>query len=204
MSGWNAYYKKTNLQDIPWNVHDSHTLNMLWEKYDLPDNGNILDVDCGAGAKSIYLAQKGFNVWGIDISSIAIDLATQASETLPNQPHWIVGNIAYDLKKNAQLKGVRFDVVLDIVSSQFLTHEEKETYLAALKDYSLPEHTLLILLCFANDFSSDTPEWVKRVAMSVETVTHIYGSIFNIIVRERKINSRNMAVDRYVMKARNY
>lgn len=202
MSDWNSYYKKTNPKDIPWNVHNSRNLDMLWEKYDLAHKGNILDVGCGPGAKSIYLAEKGFNVWGIDISSIAINLAIQASENLPNPPDWIVGNIAYDLKNNSKLKGIRFDVILDIVSSQFLIDEEKYAYLTGLKDYSLPGHTFLIFLCFADDFSSNTPEWVKKVAMSPETVTRIYGTTFDIISRERKINSRNMAVDRYVMEAK--
>ncbi len=43
----------------------------------LPDEAKVLDVGCGAGFASMYLAEKGFSVVGIDISSEMIRLARE-------------------------------------------------------------------------------------------------------------------------------
>lgn len=43
---------------------------------------SILDIGCGVGTIDFYLASKGKNVTGIDISQIAIDLANASSKQL--------------------------------------------------------------------------------------------------------------------------
>jgi ubiquinone/menaquinone biosynthesis C-methylase UbiE len=47
---------------------------------------NVLDLGCGAGRNSIYLAKKGFDVVGIDVSKSALKLANKwaEKERLPN------------------------------------------------------------------------------------------------------------------------
>jgi tellurite methyltransferase len=45
---------------------------------DLP-HGNALDLACGAGRNSIFLAQKGWNVTGVDSSAEAIRIARQTA-----------------------------------------------------------------------------------------------------------------------------
>ena len=42
----------------------------------------ILDLGCGTGKHSIYLAQKGFSVYATDLSSTGIDIAKQKAESL--------------------------------------------------------------------------------------------------------------------------
>jgi SAM-dependent methyltransferase len=41
----------------------------------LPDVGVALDVACGAGEGSVWLAQRGLDVLGVDVSPVAVDLA---------------------------------------------------------------------------------------------------------------------------------
>lgn len=43
----------------------------------LPTSGSALDVACGRGRTSVWLAQRGLEVWGVDISPVAIRLAEQ-------------------------------------------------------------------------------------------------------------------------------
>ncbi len=47
-----------------------------------PTSGRALDVACGRGRGSVWLAQRGINVTGIDISPVAIDLARQYAEAM--------------------------------------------------------------------------------------------------------------------------
>jgi len=48
-------------------------------------NKKIIDIGCGVGAISFYLAQKGFNVQGVDISSRAIRICKSTSKILKLQ-----------------------------------------------------------------------------------------------------------------------
>lgn len=45
-----------------------------------PRSGAALDVACGPGRAAVWLAKRGMEVWGVDVSSIAIGLARQNAE----------------------------------------------------------------------------------------------------------------------------
>lgn len=40
-----------------------------------PMTGSAIDIACGAGAGSVWLARRGLRVWGVDVSAVAIDAA---------------------------------------------------------------------------------------------------------------------------------
>ena len=44
---------------------------------EFPTAGSALDVACGSGENSVWLARRGLHVWGIDVSPVAITQATQ-------------------------------------------------------------------------------------------------------------------------------
>lgn len=70
-------YKETALENIPWNIEElpQAISDLLENEKIIPCNA--LDVGCGTGNYSTCLAQKGFNVTGIDFSAIAINLAKE-------------------------------------------------------------------------------------------------------------------------------
>ena len=42
-----------------------------------PDDGRALEIACGRGATSVWLAGRGMEVLGVDISPVAVDLARE-------------------------------------------------------------------------------------------------------------------------------
>jgi SAM-dependent methyltransferase len=42
-----------------------------------PTGGHALELACGRGRASVWLAVRGMEVWGVDVSPVAIDLARQ-------------------------------------------------------------------------------------------------------------------------------
>lgn len=44
-----------------------------------PTEGRALDLACGAGLASVWLARRGMEVWGVDVSPTAIDQARDLS-----------------------------------------------------------------------------------------------------------------------------
>lgn len=70
-------YQKTPLNEIPWNIEvPPDILTKLVESGELKPCKTI-DLGCGTGNYSIYLASIGFDVSGIDISSTAITVAKE-------------------------------------------------------------------------------------------------------------------------------
>lgn len=44
-----------------------------------PAAGSALDIACGTGRAAVWLAQRGLQVWGLDVSPVAITQAKQAA-----------------------------------------------------------------------------------------------------------------------------
>ena len=70
-------YKKISPEEIPWNIETPPDILV-----ELVESGTVkpckaVDLGCGIGHYAIYLAQRGFEVTGIDISPTAIKLAQE-------------------------------------------------------------------------------------------------------------------------------
>ncbi len=88
---------------------------------DLPREARVLDVGCGPGELVTRLAQRGHNVWGIDISQGMIDLARNVLEAVPgfDQSRLAVGDI-----ENLTFTDGFFDLV---VASGVLEYQQTDT-----------------------------------------------------------------------------
>ena len=69
---WNDRYRSG---DLPWDTgrHDRNLEEVIASYGILPCRA--LDIGCGHGSNAIWLAQHGFDVDGIDVSTHAIDQA---------------------------------------------------------------------------------------------------------------------------------
>jgi methylase of polypeptide subunit release factors len=70
-------YRNVRLTEIPWNTETPPDAIVQ-----LVNSGKIkpcktIDLGCGAGNYAIYLAGKGFNVTGIDLSPMAVKFAKE-------------------------------------------------------------------------------------------------------------------------------
>ena len=59
------------------------------------NTGTALDLGCGTGTHSIYLAQQGFTVTGIDISPTAIHRANEKASRAEVQVEFIVHDVTH-------------------------------------------------------------------------------------------------------------
>ena len=68
--GWK--WEVLSKDDEYWNTPDFmiHYLHNRWKKANFE---TFLDIGCGLGRHSIYMAENGFNVYGIDYSNYVID-----------------------------------------------------------------------------------------------------------------------------------
>ncbi len=156
-------------------------------------NLNILDLGSGTGRNSNYLASLGNNVFGMEISGSAIELARKRSKDLKL-------NVEYFNKSMGEefpFEDNYFDLVLDVTSSNSLNEKEREKYLcevnrtlrqggiffvrALCKDGDKNAKNLLKLFPGKEKDTYQMPELnlVERV-FSQEDFQNLYGKYFKI------------------------
>jgi SAM-dependent methyltransferase len=94
------------------------------QKYKVEEK-TILDLGCGTGRNSNYLADIGNNVIGIEISKTAITLAKNRAKEMGVNVDYRLGDIgeSYDIKDNS------VDIVIDVTSSNSLNEKGRAIYL---------------------------------------------------------------------------
>ena len=90
-------YRKIPLNEIPWNIETPPN-----EIVQLVISGKVkpcktIDFGCGAGNYAIYLASRGFNVTGIDISPTAIKMAKENAKKKGITCNFLVADVLGDL-----------------------------------------------------------------------------------------------------------
>ena len=82
--------------------------------------GRALDVACGAGRNSLFLAATGRRVDAVDISAVALDRAREAAKTRGLQVRWIEADLDDDPDRS--LPRERYDsiVVIRYVNAKLL------------------------------------------------------------------------------------
>lgn len=107
----------------PWDIGAREELMSLVE------SGRIkpcraIDLGCGAGANAIYLAQKGFDMTGVDYAEAAVEKAWARAKEAGVQVNFIVD----DLTNLRHVSGM-FDFLLDYGVLDDLRPHQREPYL---------------------------------------------------------------------------
>jgi len=80
---WATTYERTPYQELPWfDPEPSPEVVRAVEEGFLPARSPVLDVGCGAGSNLLYLARKGLEAHGIDLSPGAVAAARKRAEEL--------------------------------------------------------------------------------------------------------------------------
>jgi ubiquinone/menaquinone biosynthesis C-methylase UbiE len=109
---WNSAYKNGDFEHWELNYPSPELVSMI-AAGTLRKNSKILDVGCGGGLDAIFLAQCGFNVIGIDISSAALKIAEKRAREAHVEVDWGLGNVL-DLPVK--------DETVDLVTDRGLFH----------------------------------------------------------------------------------
>lgn len=107
--------------------------------------GKVLDVGCGTGENSLYLASQGHEVLGIDRVAVAIEKARARAEERQIKCSFEVA----DALKLDKLKK-QFDTVLDSGLFHVFSDADREKYVKSLAKVVKNRGTLHIL-CFSTD-----------------------------------------------------
>ena len=117
-------YRKTPLDKIPWNIETPPEVLIR-----LVESGKLkpcktLDLGCGTGNYSIYLARVGFDVTGIDNSPTAIKIAQENAKKKGIKCNFLVANVLGNLNEVKD----RFDFAYDWELLHHIFPEQRKIY----------------------------------------------------------------------------
>ncbi|MEV4315902.1 class I SAM-dependent methyltransferase [Actinocrispum sp. NPDC049592] len=140
--------------------------------------GDVLDIGCGLGNNSIFLASRGFAVTGVDGSQTALTEARRRA-----------GDLGIDFQQGeatslAGLEG-RFDTVVDSALYHCLTPAQRHEYVDALVRVTRPG-ALLHIFCFSTDLPAQFPAPfriteanLRETVGSKWTITHLGPALYD-------------------------
>lgn len=163
-----------------------------------PEKKSLLDIGCGNGWISLYLASKGINVVGIDSSKIAIEDANSAKNKSKTKKvkFEVADFLKFSTKRN-------FDIVVDRGLFHHIPKTEWKKYMSQLSKL-LRENGLFYLEVFSYNKKGKTSSykskdkrndyWTYNSFFSKESIQKMFSSKFSI---ERIIHNRNQPIPTY-------
>lgn len=186
---WDAVYRKYPLESLPWELgRPRRVLVDLVESGAISGN-RVLDICCGAGTNAVYLAKKGFEVAGIDISSRAIEYAREKARREGVLLRLVVGNFL-----ELPFEDGEFDFVFDMGCFHHVRPWDREKFLGEVHRV-LRMGGLYLLVCFS---SMNGPAWNH---LTREQIIGIFSGRFRIKSIEHFSSVEGDGVTRYFYSA---
>lgn len=155
---WQKVYLAGGEGPYPWDLGRPRDFLVELVEQGVIRGKKVLDTCCGLGTNGLYLAEKGYEVTGIDISGKALELAEKKA-----RGRSLAGSIRFE-RRNFMGAGFgpgSFEFILDIGCFHHVAVEDRDTFIANIHRTLGPGGRYL-LMCFSdrmggawNHFSPD-------------------------------------------------
>jgi len=146
-----------------------------------------LELGCGLGRFSGYMAEQGIKATGVDFSQVAIEKANKRLAEKDRKPTLLVGDVT-----NLEMLREPFDVAFDIGCFHCLNESGEQKYVAETYRLLKPSSTLLI---WALDSS---PSGIK---LSPEYIAKLFAKDFQLV--DSKFSRRRIVASHWYSLVRN-
>lgn len=167
---WDEVYRNYPLDQLGWELGKPRPiLEHYMEKGLLPRGNNALDLCCGAGTNTIYLAQNGFDVTGIDISKTAIEIAKKKAKEAKVKINFLLESFV-----DLSFSDGKFDFVFDMGCFHHVKVEEREKFIAGVH-HVIRSGCVYLLTCFSY---RNGPGWNH---FTLQQLTDLFSKFFTLI-----------------------
>ena len=167
---WNEYYKNTN---APWTTPDA---GFVAEVMHLP-TGSALELGCGEGADSIWLAKRNWEVTAVDFAPAAIENLTQAAQTQGVKVKGIVADVT------TYQSDEKYDLVF--ICYMHLRRDERHQMLNSATELLTPGG-ILVYIGIAQSSAADSDIPVELLA----TLDEIVAVLPDLIIERADVSHR--------------
>jgi len=154
---WDRVYREYPLEELPWELGRPREVLVSVIESGRVKPGKALDICCGAGTNTVYMALKGFNVTGLDISSQAIRYARHKAREAGVKIRFVVGN-ALDFP----FEDEEFDFVFDMGCFHHIIIEDREKFIQGLCRILKRDTGQYLLVCFSDRNGSAWNHFTKE------------------------------------------
>lgn len=165
---WDQIYKRYPLEALPWELGRPREVLVELVEKGLIKRGKALDICCGAGTNTVYLAKKGFQVTGIDISSRAVEYAKKKAEEANVKIRFMVQNFL-----ELPFEDEEFDFVFDMGCFHHVRVEDRSTFIRGVYRV-LKKGGPYLLTCFSY---MNGPGWNH---FTKEQIIQLFSNYFKV------------------------
>lgn len=185
---WNHYFSDSD-RESPFFIEKPDENLVSYFDTGLLKAGRVLDLGCGNGRNSIFMAKQGCQVDSVDFSSKAIEWA----QNLANK-HLVDINFKCISIYDLDIKQHNYDIIYDSGCFHHLPPHRRKTYLELVNN-ALKPSGYFGLVCFTSEGGSgfsDYEVYEQRrlgggLGYSEQQLRYIFSRLFNIL-QCRKMN----------------
>jgi SAM-dependent methyltransferase len=167
---WIRLYEQVAVRNLPWTNQGPFPplVRAVADKW-LGSSTSVLDVGCGVGTNTFWLATQGFRATGIDIAPGAVAAAEARSASGSSNPDFVVGDILA-----GGLPAAGFNAGIDVGCFQTIPPRIRREYSISLARILSPGAPFLLFWVAREEEGS----WGPPHRMSVREVVDSFESSF--------------------------
>lgn len=167
--GWDRIYHLRSPEALPWELGKPRKVLVdLLESDLLSARGKAVDLCCGAGTNTVYMAQEGFDVTALDISDKAIEYAKEKAADRGVDINFLAANFSW-----LPLQREIIDFVYDFGCFHHVEEERRETFIQDVHRI-LRVGGVYLMVCFSQ---KNGPAWNH---FREEQIRELFGDLFRI------------------------
>lgn len=165
---WDRIYRRYPLETLPWELGKPRKMLVELVEKGLIQRGKALDVCCGAGTNAVYLAEKGFQVTGIDISSKAVEYAKEKATKANVKIQFMVQNFL-----ELPFRDEEFDFIFDMGCFHHVNVEDRILFIKGIHRI-LKKDGYYLLVCFSYKNGPARNHFTRK------QITELFSNYFEI------------------------
>ncbi len=165
---WDRIYRRYRPEALPWELSRPRKVLVELVEKGLIKKGKALDICCGAGTNALYLAKRGFQVTGIDISSKAIEYAKEKAKKANAKARFQVQNFL-----NLPFEDKEFDFIFDMGCFHHVKVNDRSTFIRGVHRV-LNKDGFYLMVCFSY---RNGPAWNH---FTKEQIIQLFSNYFKI------------------------
>ena len=149
---WNNEYQ--NAQGVPTSTRTKPSsavkrLTEYLEEHDIDPGKRVIDLGCGIGRNTFYMAELGYDVTAVDFASSALKKLDKAKSEHMNADRITTKQV--NLAEKLPFRDGSFDIAMDIVTTMTLVPEELIGFEAEIRRIVHPDGLFLTYVLAADD-----------------------------------------------------